>query len=45
MTSVVGAARDVEWRARVPRWSADEARHALENIGTTDAVTIVIELK
>jgi hypothetical protein len=44
-TSPIGSARDIELRARVPRWTAGETRQALENTGTTDALAILIELK
>jgi hypothetical protein len=44
-TSPVGSARDIELRARVPRWTAGEVRHAIENTGTTEALAILIELK
>ena len=35
----------MEIQSRVPRWTAAATRHALENIGTTETVAILVELK
>ena len=40
-----GTSLTVDLQARVARWSAAASRHILENVGTTEAVGIVIELK
>jgi len=40
-----GEARPIDLQARVPRWTAAAARHVLENIGSTEAVALLIELK
>lgn len=36
---------DVNLQARVPRWTQPEVEHMLENVGTTESVAILIELK
>jgi hypothetical protein len=45
LTTPTGLVIDMDLTARVPRWTADESEHTLENVGTTDSVTVLIELK
>jgi hypothetical protein len=45
LTFADGNQLTVEMRARLPRWTADETRYAVENVGATDEVALVIELK
>jgi hypothetical protein len=44
-TFVDGSAQQVESLARIPRWTADASEHILENIGSTEALTVLIEVK
>jgi hypothetical protein len=44
-TAPDGRAVDIDMLARVPRWTAEESEHVLENVGTTESLTILIELK
>jgi hypothetical protein len=44
-TAPDGLAIEVDLMARVPRWTVEESEHILENAGTTESVTILIELK
>jgi hypothetical protein len=44
-TTPEGRAIDVDLTARVPRWTVEESEHVLENVGTTESVTVLIELK
>jgi len=44
-TTPDGLVIDMDLRARVPRWTVEESEHTLENVGTTESDTILIELK
>ncbi|MBZ5556019.1 MAG: hypothetical protein LAO77_01960 [Acidobacteriia bacterium] len=44
-TTPDGLAIGVDLTARVPHWTAEETEHILENVGTTERVSILIELK
>jgi hypothetical protein len=44
-TTPDGSARRIDLQARVPRWTAAATRHALANVGTTQASAVVVEVK
>jgi hypothetical protein len=44
-TFVDGTTQQVDHVARVPRWVGDASEHILENVGSTEAVEILIEIK
>jgi hypothetical protein len=44
-TAPDGRSVDVDMVARVPRWTVEESQHILENVGSTESVTILVELK
>jgi hypothetical protein len=44
-TFVDGSMQDVEHLARVPRWTGESSEHVLENVGSTEALAILIEVK
>jgi hypothetical protein len=44
-TFVDGSIQDVEQLARVPRWTGEASEHILENVGSTEALAILIEVK
>jgi hypothetical protein len=44
-TTPDGLAIDMNLMARVPRWTVEESEHTLENVGSTDSFSILLELK